>query len=211
MIPAIDTSPKLIRKAFHDIKNPLANLMLLTEINNFSKDNNKISPLLQTINTELWKVVAQLDMLQTLLYPSLKIETMKEVRLDECIDEAIASMYNIDPNFNIHLHLPNNIHTGQLLIAAHNPSLTRLFYFVIRQLYLADAKAQWYGFIASSSKGIEIFFSKTNISSTENTYQWKDSFENWEWLAAQKVAQQHNFILNTGYTDDSLTCIQLIR
>lgn len=206
-----DASTKLLTKAFHDIKNPLANLTLLTEISDFPPGNTT-SPILRTLNAELWKVVARLDMLQ-LLMQSLpaKNETWQEIRIDDYIDEAIANIRNIDRNFHIEMRLDDDIEAAQLTMQASHIFLSRLFYFLIRQLYSFDSKNHWYINISHSTKGLEINFSKTN-STKNNNLEWISSFDaNWEWLAAQKIAQQHDFLLEVAYQEQELISIILIH
>ncbi len=210
MLSHIDKSPDLFKKAFHDIKNPLANLVLLTEINN-PKIEGAHSSLLYAINIELWKVVATLEMFQVLSnYPS-NGDIWKETRIDDCIDEAIEEIHNIDSNFRIDICLSDDIEASQLIMPAHSPSLTKLFYFLIRQLHLEDPISHWYIFITYASQKIELFFSKTNnlglLTHTNKYVEISDT--DWKWVAAQKIAQHHNVEIKVLYDNQQLVCIKI--
>lgn len=208
-----DVPIKLLSKAFHDIKNPLANLTLLTEISDFPPSNTS-SPILKTLNTELWKVVARLDMLQLLMQSlPIKNENWQDVRIDDYIDEAIESVHNIDHNFYIEMRLDDNIEASELTIQASPIFLTRLFYFLIRQLYSANHTERWYVNISHSTKGLKLEFSKNHHSNfAKNDLEWLTSFNtNWEWLAAQKIAQQHGFLIKVAYAEHQLISIILIQ
>ncbi len=210
MLSHIDKSPDLFKKAFHDIKNPLANLVLLTEINN-PKIEGAHSSLLYAINIELWKVVATLEMFQVLSnYPS-NGDVCKATRIDDCIDEAIGEIHNIDSNFRIDICLSDDIEASQLIMPANSPSLTKLFYFLIRQLHLQDPISRWYIFITYTSQKIELFFSKINnlefLTRTNKYVEVSDT--DWQWIAAQKIAQYHNFKIKVLYDNEQLACMKI--
>ncbi|HPH99661.1 MAG TPA: hypothetical protein PK772_04980, partial [Chitinophagaceae bacterium] len=92
----IDMPNTLLAKAYHDIKNPLANLILLTEISDASATDS-LMPVIKTVNDELWKVVAKLEMLQLLTQTfAVNETTQNDIRIDDVIDEAIENFRKTD-------------------------------------------------------------------------------------------------------------------
>lgn len=211
MTTSIGTPNELLRKAYHDVKNPLANLILLTEIND--KSTADLIPVIKTVNNELWKIVYKLEMLQLLTQSLPNNETIKnEIRIDELIDEVIESFYKTDHSSHITMSLASNIEASQLLMAADSDSLTRLLSFILRQLHISNPTAHWHINVLHTAEGLKIIFSKNNNPATVDACEWLTSFNNhWEWLAAQKIAKQYKLELNVAYNNHYLSCVMLAQ
>lgn len=209
---SIDISNELLKKAYHDIKNPLANLILLTEISDTSTADSLI-PVMRMINDEVWKIVYKLDMLQSLTQSSTTNDTTKNnIRIDELIDEVIDDFYKTDPNFHVRVSLSETIEDSQLLIAANSNSLSRLLSFILRQLHASNLTTHWYIYLSYTAQGLKIVFSKNNDPVISDVCEWLTSFDNhWEWLAAQKIAKQHKLELSVAYSNHHLTSIMLTQ
>lgn len=209
---SIDTPNELLKKAYHDIKNPLANLILLTEISDASTTDS-LMPVMRTVNNELWKVVYKLEMLQLLTQPLPTSETTKNnIRIDELIDEVIESFYKTDHSFHIRMSLSETIEASQLLIAADSDSLSRLLSFILRQLHASNPATHWHIYVSYTAQGLKIVFSKNNDSVISDVCEWLTSFDSrWEWLAAQKIAKQHKLELSVAYSNHHLTSIMLTQ
>lgn len=211
---SIDTPNELLKKAYHDIKNPLANLILLTEISDASTTDS-LMPIVRTVNDEMWKIVYKLDMLQSLTQSSYTNDTIKSnIRIDEVIDEVIENFCKTDHSLHISMSLSEQLEASQLLIAADSGSLSRLLSFILRQLHDSNPTTHWRIYVSYTTQGLKILFSKNNDNDAviSDVYAWTTSFDNhWEWLAAQKIAKQHKLELSVAYSNHHLTSIMLTQ
>lgn len=208
----IDMPNTLLAKAYHDIKNPLANLILLTEISDASATDS-LMPVIKTVNDELWKVVAKLEMLQLLTQTfAVNETTQNDIRIDDVIDEAIENFRKTDQNFHISVTLSDTIEASQLLIAADSSSLSRLLSFILRHLHVSNSTTHWQIQVSYATKGLKITFSKNNDAISLDACEWLNTFDaNWEWLAAQKIAKQHNLELSVAYSNNHIDAVMLTQ